>query len=372
MSGNIKTVSTWCAPVVFLLGVFTHAHPQTASGDLLLEDGFENIPSSSWVPQRDGNGNIVVNTESVYGTVIFENERSDELILSGFPVGHNLPAVDNRIFYNLMLDGYGDLSFGNCLTRSYLMDESDPTRSICEANENKDLMRVWANSNPDLQHVLLKNLVVKNAFRSYNVVDGVVVQTSSALPHTDTFQTFFGGNADEDPEWLVIQDSVFKNSDNNLMITGGNRFKGFLYQNLLTTCEQEFLDDKHQRILNDYAEFLPDETPTLRGCGNFMGASSNEPALVWLVEVAPGNGKANVSNNNAPVIVVGSNNEDLLVFTRNASNQIVPHENVHRYAYIEDALADGHMRPPFLNLSCTGWRLAPSNCESIQGYRDDR
>lgn len=325
---------------------------------------------ASWTPERNKDGVVTIDSSSRYGELIFENEQSNEEILTGFPVGHNLPKVANRLFYNLKLDGYGGLPAQNCLTRGYLMSETDATFELCNANENKDLFRVWGGRNPNLKHVLVKNVEIKNAFRTYNVVDGTVVTKSSALPHTDTFQSYFGGSAQEDPEWLVIQDSIIKNSDNNLMIVGGTNFKGFLYQNLTTTCEQWFIDDKHKRQENDYTEFTPDKTPPNHGCGNYMNVSSDSPAEVWLVDVFPGNNTVNANNKNNTVVLIGANKDDIRVTTRDENKKRIEHPNVKRYETIEAALADGQTRPPFLDLSCAGWQTKPLGCESVPGYKN--
>ncbi|WP_395373426.1 hypothetical protein [Marinicella sp. W31] len=362
--------------IQIIVSVTLYAQPSIAAlcgGDIIFQSKFDASSNCSvWVPERDNNGFITIDSVSNYGTVTFENERSHEQILTDFPIGHNLPAVENRIFYDLYLDGYGGLPAESCLRRGYLMDINDPTTELCTANENKDLMRVWGNRNPDLQHVLLKNMEIKNAFRTYNVVDGTVVEQSRDLPHTDTIQIFFGGSAMEDPEWLVIQDTIIKNSDNSLMISGGTKFKGYVYQNLRTFCESWFLDDKHQRKVNDQQTFFPDDDPpTFGNCTNAMGASSEFPAKIWLIESYPGDspaGRVGVKNQNETVFVIGTNWQTLRVTTRSSSNQVITHPNVKRYRFIEDAIADGNTAPPFISLSCAGWQTPPDNCESRQGF----
>ena len=346
---------------------------ELCGGDIVFQSNFDSSTNCSlWIPERDSKGFITVDSVSDYGLVTFENEMSHQQILTGFPVGHNLPEVDNRIFYDLYLDGYGGLPRASCLMRSYLMDINDNTTQLCSANENQDLMRVWGNRNPDLQHVLLKNMEIKNAFRTYNVVDGTVVEQSRDLPHTDTIQIFFGGNAVEEPEWLVIQDTIIKNSDNSLMISGGTKFKGYVYQNLRTFCESWFLEDKHQRKVNDQQAFFPDnDPPSFLGCTNAMGASSEYPAPIWLIETFPGDnpaGRVGVKNQNETVFVIGTNWQTLRVTTRSSDNQVITHPNVKRYRFIGDALADNHTAPPFIRLSCAGWRTPPDNCESRQGF----
>jgi len=350
---------------------FIQSSLANCGGDIVFLSGFETneLSCNQWTPARDGNGVVTIDSESSYGTLVFEDEISSEQILTGFPVGHDRPQVENRFFYDLSLDGYGGLPEGSCPKRSYFMDANDPTLSICEANENKDLLRVWGGGNANLQHVLIKNVQVKNAFRTYNVVDGVVVVEPNQLPHTDVFQTFFGGGSVERPEWLVIQDTLFKNSDNNIMISGGTRLKGFVYQNLVTSCDNWFLEDKLQRKLSDFEEFNIGSEPTLTGCVNHVNIGSWEAADVWLIDVFPSeqpDGSLIVVNENAPVVVVGTNYQDLVVRSRSETNSIIDHPNVFRYRYIEDAL-NNQQRPPLIHLSCAGWRDEPENCESRQG-----
>jgi len=325
---------------------------------------------ASWEPSRNAQNQVVVN--ALGQSEAFDYELSNQQILTGFSVGHDIPRTTNHLFYNLELDGYGGLPFGSCLRRGYLLPDSDPNKELCTANENKDLMRVWGNRNPDLQHVLLKNMTIKNAFRTYNVVDGDVVQNSRALPHTDTFQAFYSGSAQEDPQWLAIQDSVIKNSDNSLMIFS-TRFAGILYQNLITACEAEFVQDGQQRILNDHAEFTGNTNPSLFVCGNNTTVGTSKAAPVWLVNVLPssGAGRIGVTNENARVVVVGNQEGDYRITTRDANRRVVPHPNVRYYPNIEAALAAESSRPPFMELSCAGWATPPANCEDRRGFLDN-
>lgn len=315
----------------------------------------------------------------------FDFQMRDQRILTGFPIGHNLPKATNELFYNLELDGYGGLPFGSCLyrketlgqtiggiTRNYSSDE----QTYCVANENKDLMRVWGNRNPNLKNVLLKNMTIKNAFRTRNEVDGVIVKSGSGLPHTDTFQSFYTGNSKENPDWLVIQDTLIKNSDNSLMIHGGGRFKGAVYQNLETGCDQAFRADARERAKNDYRAYkstneaeVEEKARGKNPCSNSMNFASKVAAPFWLIEIQNTN-RVGASNQNAPVIVIGSVANDgtpLRVTTRDANRKVITHPNVLRYATIEDALRL-HARPPYIEMSCAGWKSPPRGCEARRGY----
>ena len=320
-----------------------------------------------WEPTRNSSGQVVIDFNGT--NEVFTSERSNQQILTNFPIGHNLRDVDNHLFYNLALDGYGGLPMGSCLRRGYLIPNSDPNKELCTANENRDLMRVWANQNRNLDNVVLKNMSIKNAFRTYNLVDGDVVETSTQLPHTDTFQTFYSSISLENPDWLVIQDTEIMNSDNNLMISGGGRFNGVLYHNLRTSCDGEFVVDVRSRIENDFDHFRPnDDYPTGRGCANSMRIGNNEAALVWLVSVDPNTNGIHVTNDNDRVVIVGHPAGTFRVISRDANRAVVDHPNVHYYNNIESALAAESRRPPMLELSCAGWLNPPANCESRIGF----
>ena len=320
-----------------------------------------------WQPTRNNAGNTVINFNG--SNEVFTSERSNQQILTNFPIGHNLRDVNNHLFYNLDLDGYGGLPLGSCLQRGYLIPNSNPNKELCTANENRDLMRVWANQNINLKNVVLKNMSIKNAFRTYNLVDGVVVETFTQLPHTDTFQTFYSPVSTENPDWLVIQDTEIMNSDNNLMISGGGRFNGVLYHNLRTSCDSAFVNDVRSRIENDFDHFRPnDEYPTGRGCANSMRIGNNTPALVWLVSVDPNTNGIHVTNDNDRVIIVGHPQGMFRIISRDANRAVVDHPNVHYYDNIEAALAAESRRPPMLELSCAGWVNPPANCESRIGF----
>jgi len=314
----------------------------------------------------------------------FDYQRKNERILTGFPIGHNLPKARNELFYNLELDGYGGLPFGSCLYRSETLGQtfggitrnySSAEQRYCIANENEDLMRVWANRNPNLKNVLLKNMTIKNAFRTRSVVDGDIVRNSQEIPHTDTYQSFYIGSSEEDPDWIVIQDSLIKNSDNSLMINGGGRFKGAVYQNLVTGCDQEFRDDARERAKNDYRAYISSNETEVEAnaggrnpCSNSMTFSTQETAPLWLIGVKVN--RVQVDNNNAPVIVIGAktnSNAPLRVTMLDSNRRIVDHDNVQFYNSIEEALID-HPRPPYIEMSCTGWRSSPRGCESRRGY----
>jgi len=347
--------------LIVALSLVMLAAPIQAQVVVPLDDGFIVIPYDGKSTNTTPTNRPTSPQPSGFDFVL-ANQR----ILSGFPIGHDLPQATNELFYNLLLDGYGGLPPGSCLQRGYLLPDSDPNKALCTANENRDLMRVWSNRNPNLKNVLVKNLTIMNAFRTYNIVDGTVVTSSSALPHTDTFQSFYGSNPDEDPDWFVLQDTYIKNSDNSLMISA-TPFRGAVYQNLITGCDAHFRQDTKTRNINDTATFNPSGTPGGdHPCTNTVSFGSNKAAPLWLINVVS-NGRVGISNNNAEVIVIGDNDRELNVSTRDSNNRIIPHPNVRYYASIEAALLT-EARPPYIELSCSGWSTPPAGCQSRTGY----
>lgn len=331
--------------------------------------------------KRDVHNNLVIDSKSAQGILSFEYENSFANLKTGFPVGHGIkPHIENRLFYNLKLDGYGGLPMGSCLTRGYLMSDSDPTKKICLANENKDLLRDWSqlytrdpNEITPYKNTLIKNVDVQRAFRTYNHVDGKLMKSGNDLPHTDTFQSYYGGKTagEKNAQWLAIQDSIIKNSDNGGMIVGDTHYRGFLYHNLEIGCDAAFVADGLKRIRNDY--IYHGATPAYEWvCTNNIGASSYNYAPVWLIDIHYTNPGVGVRSNGAPVVIIGQNKDKLQIsFAHNST----PGE-VCRYNTIEDALNDNDVsdgcgkfeRPPFLELSCAGWKNPPANCESRRGY----
>lgn len=327
--------------------------------------------SPVWALGRSPAGKLEVDSKSNLGTITFEYENSSKKIFTGFPIGHNIPDVANLLYFNVSLDGYGGLPVGSCLKRAELLAHGDPTKPICLANQNQDLLRVWSNPGNALKNVLIKNVDIKNAFRSYNAVDGIVVKSSNELPHTDTFQSYFGGDSPHNPNWLVFQDTIIKNSDNSLMIVGDTKWKGFVYQNLVVPgCEAGFLTDARARVANDYQQYQPAFMPAGPSyhCSHAMHIGTYYSVPAWLVEVNPAGGSVAVYNQNGPIIVVGSNSSTLVITGSGTST-------ICRYRYLEDALTDSNTsdrcgnfsKPPFLELSCAGWRTPPPNCTTQAG-----
>jgi len=61
--------------------------------------GFILPVSASWEPSRNAQGQVVTNAVGTATT--FDYERSNQQILTGFSVGHDIPTSTNHLFYNM-------------------------------------------------------------------------------------------------------------------------------------------------------------------------------------------------------------------------------------------------------------------------------
>jgi len=332
-----------------------------------------NLPSGvpTWaLPISDPEHFFVDTRTAQFGIIEFKYARANEDVKNP-PVGHGLPSgVSNRLFYNLNIDGYQGLPPGSCLQRSQFMNSNDPQKATCARTENQDLLRNWsqAQNGVGFQNVLFKNLTVKNAIRTINAESG------DLLPHTDIFQTYYGGSSPEHPtaQWLAIQDSEFKNSDNSIMISGGNGAqRGVLYQNLKAGfCDAWFAKDAKARVDNDFInKGKTPPTSNFHFCTNSMMAQTLEKGNIWLIN-SEASGSILANPNGGNLILIGSSRQQ-------SFRQDVNIGQTCNYEFIEDALNDKNtlddgcgnfVKPPFIELSCSGWRKPPAGCETRQGY----
>lgn len=294
----------------------------------------------------------------------------------------------DQLYYNIMVDGYGGLPFGSCLQRSMFLTGTEKAK--CAAGENKDLFRADTYGNDKLKNLLLKNITIKNLPRTGASLGGVtaggfVNPYTDDGPHVDLIQSVTNKNAsspnftNQTTEWFVIQDSVFKNSDNNITSIGDTFWSGMVYQNVQAICEGAFEADAHARAANDHKNFIGSTFIGAAPCGNGIGLGTwRNNAPVWFINVEV-DSYVQVDNpfrNSAavgPVIVVGNRVD---VKARDRANGRWTggwqnHQNVHYFDYIEDALAAGYEKPPYVELSCSGWRNPPAGCTSQRGYLND-
>lgn len=331
---------------------------------------------------RDTLGKLYIESGTeAFGRVAFGHVRAN--YAPARPVAtYDSKDEKSHLYYNLVVDGYGGFPQGSCLKRSELLAVDDPTKEICQRNENQDMFRVWHDAHTQVEHVLMKNVEVKNAFRTHAATKEHG-QSGAHLPHTDVLQAYQGfvvkasaqdPDPNEDPLWWVVQDSVFKNSDDNIFLAGNTRFDGIVMQNVSTGCDAWYRDDFIQRRINDLEYIGLDEEPVAGGCSNNMVlGSQNRLFPVWLINVKTGDNRAVVQSfDGGDIVVIGENYQTLRVENRIAPGPFRPIPGVCRYRFIEDALNDSDdsdgcgifFRPPFIHLSCSGWRTPPEACES--------
>jgi hypothetical protein len=144
-----------------------------------------------------------------------------------------------------------------------------------------------------------------------------------------------------------------------------------LYHNVRTACDAWFRDDATQRAHNDQETFGKPISDPAAICPNQLRAGYTS-GDAWYVESMREDGGKVTANAAGDIVIVGSNYNTLEVSLQSSESDIC------RYRYIEDALNDtdtsdgcgNFERPPFLELSCAGWRNAPAGCETTRGYLD--
>ena len=251
------------------------------------------------------------------------------------------------LFYDSILDHYHGNAPPHCT-------------SYGACGTTNDQVHIWSEENT--RHVLFKNVTVKNAFRS------------NALQHMDNLQTYkavdFGG-------WIVLQDSTFMNSDDENLQLGSLNSTG-TYWNDSTTCESTAsmggLVLQNVTIAQE-AAFISDCLARKGGgyCGGVNGIQATNPIAVWLINITFSSGTFSIYETGGPIVLIGSV-PTAIGWTNRFDGR--------RYYYdsIEEALAathasclslpsnrrpDGcnatdfpHTRPPFINLSTSGWANA--------------
>jgi hypothetical protein len=293
-------------------------------------------------------GKLSVDAGGTWGRIDFEDATYRPPFTQGDAVWPDTPrsgcTPKDWLFYDTVYDGYNGANPPHC-------------RSYGACGGTNDLVQIWSESN--LRYVLFKNVTIKNAFRS------------SGEQHMDNLQTFkavdFGG-------WIVLQDTTVKNSDDENLQLGSMNSTG-TYWNDSTQCESGAnmggLVLQNVTVAQEPA-FIADCTARKGGgyCGGVNGIQSDNPIDVWLVNVYFSSGVFSFYETGGPVILIG---------TLPPVNWVSGRFNGRRYYYdsIEEALAatrnsclalpasehpDGcnaadfpHQRPPFINLSASGW-----------------
>lgn len=292
-----------------------------------------------WQAGRDASCSLLVDGGGSWGTIPFQSERANDK--DGGPIGTFGCENCNYVYYDLVVDGYQGRPPGSCLTAF-----------SCPATQNRDLGKIWGDSSTKPLHVLLKHVEIKNAFKAWN--------TRKSAPHVDTLQGYQGGFRPSQPKWIVIQDSIFRNSDDQVMLFGNMKAAGMVLQNVVMKQDAWFAEDCLERAAT-YEIADP-------WCGADNGYQSDIDGVpIWLIDFdSVGTTKFRVNRVRGwgpnPVITIGTM-ADAWEW-RNRQRNGGRH---YSYGSIEEALSDvscpdcPHQRPPFLALSCAGWRDTAKN-----------
>ena len=322
MHRRVRIAATQIAASVGLLSLILA--PQTA---------FAACPAvPSWADGRNGACQLEVAAGNGWGVVTFQDEQAGG---ERDRVGTHGTRDANHVWHDLRADGYEGRPPGSC------------TRPGECGMENIDVGHVWGSRNERI--VLIKNVEIKNAFKT--------TRTASIKPHVDTLQGYQAGLSSSDPQWLVIQDTLLRNSDDQILLLGNMKSAGVLLQNLVVEQEAWFDDDCSAR--NDTYEI---KDPW---CAATNGIGSTIPDIpLWMVNVRFINTKSfSVDLGVHPLILIDTPDSEWYFRKGNAKPA-----RVYRYDSIEEALADRscadcpHVPPPFVELSCTGWASPPAGC----------
>jgi hypothetical protein len=332
---------------------FPHCYVRSSGPTVL------NIPLSG-SDRRYSNPNYNGGQPIIFGKNILNQVRT-QVVLDGAdtvdPISHS-----NQILFNTTIDGYGGHPYGRCFTKAACTGVSGFTDVL---DSPEALLMIWGTSRI-FRNLLIKNVEVKNA---------AVFEPG---PHVDVLQTYTPMRAGDEymigyQDWFVIQDSILKNSDHNTMIMETNYFKGSLYQNVsVVGLDSAFMGDCLERLKTNGGSHCGGNTRI--SAGYPWRPPNNEPRATWMVNVMPPDKTSvEVDSNLAaynpqtwgPIIMVGPKTKSFTVWTNfkvgNSWERAIRTEKVYRYDTIEEAL-QVHARPPFIELSCSGWASPPAGC----------
>lgn len=284
---------------------------------------------------RDGSGRPVVSG------ITFEREVANALnarVLGTHNTACKNAGGCNYLFWNVRADGYAGRPPGSCLTPGQ-----------CPEMEDQDVGHIWGSGKE--KTVLIHGVELKNAFKVRHD------------PHVDTLQIFQGGhNAGRWP--AVIQNTILRNSDDQILLTGNMTLHTLVLQNVLIEEEQWFENDCKAR-----AKLW---APLHQACAANNVIGSTAPVVVWLIslrKLGPTPALA-LATNVARAIVIDSLEDDGSNGGAWKRHRTQFRGTVAHYASIEDALAAGETEPPFLEASCSGWLIPPVGCSSTLGPDD--
>ena len=273
-------------------------------------------PVPSWASGRTGSCDLQVDAGGSWGTVTFQDETAGG---NRNEVGTHRSHGSNHIWYDVVADGYEGRPPGSCIQNG-----------ACPW-QNNDVGHIWGGRSEQI--VLVKNVEIKNAFKTVNG------------PHVDTLQGYQAGLATVSP--VSVINTILRNSDDQILLYGNMHSAPLVFQNVLIEQEAWFDEDCLARNTDPW-------------CGATNGIFSDVPTPVWLVHVDIRNtANLRIGGNVTELILIGTNESVLDVE--------ISADRVRRYASIEAALSAGHAEPPFLRLACAGWASPPAGCDSRLG-----
>ncbi len=324
------------------------------SSDLLKPQSLSLQMTTRGATRVYSNASVENGKEIVFASLTL-NSHNSSYFAPGVDISSTEVEKSNYLIFNTSIDGYSRRGYGKCLKKG-----------DCPEAENLDLFKLATSYEKVIRNMLIKNVEIKNAF---------VVENG---PHTDLFQTV---TYKPDPatfdvgDWLVFQDTILKNSDHNTMIWSGDNFKGLVFQNMFVLpgwLDSQFDSDCQTRV-KSYGG------PHCYGNQNLSAGSSwknrSSPQSTWFINsriatsdivTVPSQAANTDPNQHSLVVLVGPKSKNLKVkYYYMVNGQWViadsPTSKVFRYDFIEDALK-AHGRPPFLELSCSGWKTPPAGC----------
>jgi hypothetical protein len=307
----------------------------------------------SWAAGRTTDCKLRVNSGIPdLGTVTFDNEKSYGKSGSLFqPTCGTDSARCNQTFFEWDLDGYnGTKPSGSSCTTSNSCGQG-------EKGAGSDLSHIWTQIRA--KAILWKSVILQNGWKA---CPGCT--SSAANPHVDNLQIW--GQFNETFHYLVLQDVLFRNSDDQMLHSSqvqekGGDIKAVVLQNVVFEQQTAYQTECRARAERYPAMDSGCSGGPLRVPNN--GALNSQQWDVWFIKVrsplSMGGGTCPDSCMTNRVIMIDTPSN---VFDRtNYKGTLVT------YPSIEAALAAGEKEPPFLRLSCGGWASPPAGCTSTVG-----
>jgi hypothetical protein len=339
-------------------------------------------PVPAWAVERDVSGCLVVDGGGSWGNITFQQHAFHY---------DNAPQGGS---WRPTCPGATDVP-GGCPTCNVVIWDSDFDKYQSGGVEGSD---VWEwNTNIDAQHVLVKNVSLRNAWRCAGGTGWTGPNGHHCAPgessgaHTDLWQLWTG--PPENGGWLVAQDMVIENSDTQFFQWSEADLKrgrdgacadpggsGIVFQNVILDQTAEYEQDCLART------HPASQWACAGNYGNTQGNAGHQLEALWYIDVHNLRGVTMSIDGDmfAKVISIGGSGggdgwpgalkgsapgpgtcPNGLVSNTDFAQPGRPETAIYCYDSIESALADTlcpdcpHTRPPFLELSPSGWATPP-------------